>query len=62
MQTLFQFEGLLQDGDEQASAERSPNLDKHGFLGGADEGANPEMSLDPFEKQFNLTACSVNLA
>jgi hypothetical protein len=62
IQTGFQFEGLFQDGDEQVSAERSPNLDKHSVLGGADEGTNPEMSLDPFEKQFDLPAGAVNLA
>jgi hypothetical protein len=62
MQTWFQFEGLFQDGYEQVSAKRSPNLDTHGVLGGADEGANPEMSLDPFEKQFDLPAGAVNLA
>jgi len=50
MQTGFQFEGLFQDGDEQVSAKRSPNLDTHRVLGGANEGTNPEMSLDPFEK------------
>ena len=53
MQTGFQFEGLFQDGDEQVSAERSPNLDTHSVFGGADERANPEMPLDPFEKQFD---------
>ena len=62
MQTWFQFEGLFQDGDEQVSAERSPNLDTHSVLGGADKGTNPEMSLDPFEKQFDPPAGAVNLA
>jgi hypothetical protein len=62
MQTWFQVEGLFQDVDEQVNAERSPNLDTYSVLGGADEGANPEMPLDPFGKQFDLPACAVNLA
>ena len=62
MQTSFQFEDLFQDGDEQVSAKRSPNLDTQSVLGGADEGANPEMPLDPFEKKFDLPAGAVNLA
>jgi hypothetical protein len=63
MRTGPRFEGLFQDADEQVSAaERSPNLDTHSVFGGADEGTNPEMSLDPFEKQFDLLACAINLA
>ena len=62
MQTGFQLEGLFQDGDEQVSAERSPNLDTHSVFGCADERANSEMPLYPFEKQFDMPAGAVNLA
>ena len=61
MQTWLQFQGLLQDGHQEVSAERSPNLDTHGVLAGTHKCADAQVSLDPFEKQFDLPARSVQL-
>ena len=61
MQTWLQFQGLLQNGDQEVSAERSPNLDTHGVLACADKGSDAQVSFDPFEEQFDLPACSVHL-
>jgi hypothetical protein len=49
---LIEFQGFLHDGDEDVNGNGDPDLSLHGVFCGAIEGLDPEMLLDPFEKQI----------
>ena len=54
MQAWLQFQRLLEDRNQEVSAQCSPDLDTHGVLAGADKGPDAQVSLDPFEKQLSV--------
>ena len=56
-----QIESLLDDGDEHVDGDRDPDLRPHGVLGGAVEGFDAQVLLDPFEEQLDLPAASIEL-
>lgn len=62
MQTGLQFQSLLQNGYQQVGAESGPDLDTHGVLGVADERADAQVTLDPFEEKFDLPTRAIDLA
>ena len=61
MQTWLQFQGLLEDGHQEIGADRRPDLDAHGVVGGADERANAQVLFDPTKEQLDLPARPVDL-
>jgi hypothetical protein len=48
-------EALLDD--EDVDRDGDPNLGLHCIFGCTEELLDPQMLLDPFEEQFDLTAC-----
>ena len=54
MQTLGEFQLLFQDGDQDIDADSNPNLGANGIVGGAVEGLDSEVLLDPLEEQLHL--------
>jgi hypothetical protein len=51
---LVQIQGLLHDSHENINRDGGPDLGFDCILGGAIKGLDPEMLLDPFEKQLDL--------
>ena len=47
-------EFLFQDRDEEVNADSNPNLGANGIVGGAVEGLDSEVLLDPLEEQLHL--------
>jgi hypothetical protein len=48
---LIELQSLLHDGNKDIDRDRDPDLSQHSIFGCAIEGFDPEMLLDPFEKQ-----------
>ena len=61
MQTWLEFQGLLEDGHQEVGADRRPDLDAHGVVGGADERADAQVLFDPAKEQFDLPTRLVEL-
>ena len=51
--------GVMGKPEQQVGDQGGEDLDLHGVLGGADEAADPEVLLEPFEDQFDLPALAV---
>ena len=49
-------EFLFQDRDEEVNADSNPDLGANGIVGGAVEGLDSQVLLDPFEEQLHLPA------
>ena len=60
-QVLVHSAGLIENGHQQVGADRDPYLGLHGVLAGTVEGLDPEVLLDPFEKQLDLPTRFVDL-
>jgi hypothetical protein len=58
---LIEFQGFLHDGNEDVNGNGDPDLSLHGVFCGAIEGLDPEMLLDPFEKQFHLPSGTIEI-
>ena len=50
-----------QKGEEQADAERGPDLGEHGVLGDAEKALQLEVLLDPLEEQLDLPTAFVDV-
>ena len=57
-----QGKALLDDCDENIDRNRDPDLGFHGIVGGAVELLDPQMLLDPFEEQLDLSTAFVESA
>ena len=55
------MEPLFYDGDEHIDRHGDPDLGLDGVCGGAEKRLDPQMLLDPFEKQFHLPAITVQV-
>ena len=53
---MVQGEPLFDDGHEDVDAHSDPDLGLDSVLGGAVEGLDAKVLLDPFEEQFDLPA------
>src|SRR5229473_891729 len=53
------MESLLDDGDQNIGGDGDPDLRLNAILGSPVEGFDPQMLLDPFEKQLDLPAAAV---
>src|SRR5713226_6742456 len=53
------MESLLDDGDQNIGGDSDPDLRLNAILGSPVEGFDPQMLLDPFEKEFDLPAAAV---
>ena len=51
---------LIETGHHEVDGDSDPDLGLHGVLGCAVESLDPEILLDPFEKQFDVPATLVN--
>ena len=47
-------EFLFQDGDEEVNTDSNPDLGANGIVGGAVEGLDSQVLLDPLEEQLHL--------
>ncbi len=56
MQALGEFELLFQDRDQDVHADSNPDLGADGIVGGAVEGLDSQVLLDPLEEQLDLPA------
>ena len=54
VETELAVEPFPDDGHENVDGDRDPDLALHGVLRGAEEGLDPKVLLDPFEKKFDL--------
>jgi hypothetical protein len=54
VEALLQLKLFLDDGYEYVNRDRNPDLAFHSILGCAVESLDPQVLLDPLEKQFNL--------
>ena len=61
MKAIGQIEAFLCDGDEHVSAHGNPDLCLDGVLAGTQKRLDPQVLLDPFEKQFHLPALAVKI-
>ena len=61
MQTLLQFQRLLEGGHQEISADGRPDLNAHRVVGGADERADAQVLFDPAKEQLDLPAGLVEL-
>jgi hypothetical protein len=52
---------LDDDGDQDVHRDGDPDLGLEGVLGGAVEGLDPQVLLDPFEEEFDLPPTFVQL-
>ena len=59
VQAPVELEFLLDDGHQDVDADGDPDLRLHGVLGGAIEGLDAQVLLDPFEEEFHLPAALV---
>src|ERR1019366_1447178 len=59
MQAGREMQSLLDDGDQNVSGDRDPDLRLDAILGSSVEGFDPQVLLDPFEKEFDLPATAV---
>src|SRR5712692_9395174 len=53
------MESLLDDGDQNIGGDGDPDLRLNAILGSPVEGFDPQMLLDPFEKELDLPAAAV---
>src|SRR5258708_13744653 len=53
------MESLLDDGDQNIGGDSDPDLRLNAILGSPVEGFDPQMLLDPFEKELDLPAAAV---
>src|SRR6266851_5432380 len=53
------MESLLDDGDQNIGGDSDPDLRLNAVLGSPVEGFDPQMLLDPFEKELDLPAAAV---
>src|SRR6266705_3046226 len=53
------MESLLDDGDQNIGRDGDPDLRLNAILGSSEEGFDPQMLLDPFEKELDLPAAAV---
>ena len=53
---LGKLEFLFQDCDEEVNADSNPDLGANGIVGGAVEGLDSQVLLDPLEEQLHLPA------
>src|SRR5258708_10452921 len=53
------MESLLDDGDQNIGGYMDPDLRLNAILGSPVEGFDPQMLLDPFEKELDLPAAAV---
>ena len=58
---MVQIQGFLHDGHENINGDGNPDLSFDCILGGAIKGLDPEMLLDPFEKQLHLPAAAIKI-
>ena len=56
----MQAKPLPDDGHQHVNGDGDPNLRFDRILGGAIEGLDSKMLLDPFEKQFDLPALFID--
>jgi len=52
------MESLLDDGDQNIGGDGDPDLRLNAILGSPVEGFDPQMLLDPFEKELDLPAAA----
>jgi len=53
-----EMESLLDDGDQNIGGDGDPDLRLNAILGSPVEGFDPQMLLDPFEKELRLASGS----
>src|SRR5260370_24885154 len=53
------MESLLDDGEQNIGGDGDPDLRLNAILGSPVEGFDPQMLLDPFEKELDLPAAAV---
>ena len=58
---MVQLQGFLHDGHKNINGDGDPDLSFDCILGGAIKGLDPEMLLDPFEKQLDLPAAAIEV-
>ena len=58
---MVQIQGFLDDGHENINRDGDPDLSFDGIFGGAIKGLDPEMLFDPFEKQLDLPAATIEV-
>ena len=61
MKTVGQMQAFLGNGDQHVCADRYPDLRLDRVLVGAIKRLDPQVLLDPFEKQFDLPALAVQI-
>ncbi len=55
----LEMESFFDDGDQHVDSNGNPNLGLHRVGGGAVEGLDAEVLLDPFEEQFDPPAAAI---
>ena len=58
---MVQIQGFLHDGRENINRDGDPDLSFDCILGSAIKGLDPEMLLDPLEKQFHLPTAAIKI-
>ena len=61
MKTILQMQPFLGDSDQHISADRDPDLRLDCVLARTKKRLDPQMLLDPFEKQFDLPSLAVQV-
>src|SRR5713101_763705 len=54
VQAAFELEFLFDDGHEDVDTDGNPDLRFHGVYGGAVDGLDTQVLLDPLEEEFHL--------
>lgn len=57
----LEVESFLEDGDKHIDRDGDPDLGLDGILGGAEEGFDAQVLLDPLEKEFHLPSVAVEI-
>ena len=60
-ETAIDVQLFLDDGHEYVNADGDPDLGLDGILGGAEEGFDAQVLLDPLEKEFHLPSVAVEI-
>jgi hypothetical protein len=59
VEIVLETQALFDDGDQHINRDCDPNLGLDAVVGSAEEVLDSEMLLDPFEKEFDLLAITI---
>ncbi len=59
---MVEIQRFLDDSNKDVNGDCDPDLSLYGVFGGAIESLDPEMLLDPFEKQFHLPTAAIEIS